>query len=199
MSRRPALPPPRRQPRHHHHRDRRGPRRPGARPLTAAERATTVLTGDGTVGHPDHAPYDRGIATYTVHTVPHAWIQQTHDRGIVVTPWATAAATAACSTSPSTTTPPRPRGPAATGTVTGDSAFMRNREQAPDRDVMAAVHDEGHAHHSQSPLAPRRVLGAENMAFTAVLLVPDTRYSVGPGSDPGDEFALWLAHIDTSS
>lgn len=50
--------------------------------------AVTVVTGDGTLGHPPSAPYDRGLSTATCHRVPQAWVEQTRPSGRIVTPWA---------------------------------------------------------------------------------------------------------------
>jgi protein-L-isoaspartate(D-aspartate) O-methyltransferase len=49
----------------------------------------TVITGDGELGHPPHAPYDRILSTATCHSVPLSWIEQTRPGGRIVTPWAT--------------------------------------------------------------------------------------------------------------
>jgi protein-L-isoaspartate O-methyltransferase len=46
----------------------------------------TVVTADGTLGHPDNAPYDRVIATASAVEVPHAWVEQTRPGGRVVLP-----------------------------------------------------------------------------------------------------------------
>jgi protein-L-isoaspartate(D-aspartate) O-methyltransferase len=45
----------------------------------------TCVTGDGALGHPDRAPYDRLLATCSVATVPPAWLEQTRPGGLVVT------------------------------------------------------------------------------------------------------------------
>lgn len=50
--------------------------------------AVTVITGDGALGHPPGAPYDRVLSTATCHLVPWAWIEQTRPGGRIVTPWA---------------------------------------------------------------------------------------------------------------
>jgi protein-L-isoaspartate O-methyltransferase len=46
----------------------------------------TVVTGDGTVGHADNAPYDRVICTASALHVPYAWVEQTRPEGKIVLP-----------------------------------------------------------------------------------------------------------------
>lgn len=152
----------------------------------------TVITGDATFGWPPSAPYDRIIATYAVHTVPYAWVRQTAPGGIIVLPWVAGLCNGVL-----IRLTVHDGGTAAEGRVIGDSAFMWDRNQRPDRDVMATVRNQSRAGASRTALDPRRVLGDENMAFTAGVLVPHTRYSVGHG--PDGEFALWLADTTTGS
>lgn len=45
----------------------------------------TCVTGDGALGHPARAPYDRLLATCSVSTIPPAWLEQTRRGGLVVT------------------------------------------------------------------------------------------------------------------
>jgi methyltransferase of ATP-grasp peptide maturase system len=45
----------------------------------------TCVTGDGALGHPERAPYDRLLATCSVATIPPAWLEQTRPGGLVVT------------------------------------------------------------------------------------------------------------------
>lgn len=45
----------------------------------------TCVAGDGALGHPGRAPYDRVIATCSVATIPLAWLEQTRPGGLVVT------------------------------------------------------------------------------------------------------------------
>ncbi|MFE3205687.1 methyltransferase domain-containing protein [Embleya sp. NPDC059237] len=50
--------------------------------------APTVITGDGTLGAPDHAPFDRVHATAAfTHQVPYAWIEQARADAVIVAPW----------------------------------------------------------------------------------------------------------------
>ncbi len=47
----------------------------------------TVITGDGASGHPEHAPYDRVIATASVRDIPYTWVAQCRDSGRILLPW----------------------------------------------------------------------------------------------------------------
>lgn len=46
-----------------------------------------LVVGDGTLGHPAGAPYDRVLATVAAKHAPGAWVAQTRPGGIIVTPW----------------------------------------------------------------------------------------------------------------
>ncbi|MFC7328709.1 methyltransferase domain-containing protein [Marinactinospora rubrisoli] len=48
-----------------------------------------LVVGDGVLGVPDGAPYDRLLATVAAHDVPTAWIGQVRPGGVIVTPWST--------------------------------------------------------------------------------------------------------------
>ena len=50
-------------------------------------RNATAVLGDGAEGLPDHAPYDRVIATLSVSVVPYTWVAQTRTGGYIITPW----------------------------------------------------------------------------------------------------------------
>ncbi|MEK8171022.1 rRNA adenine N-6-methyltransferase family protein [Streptomyces sp. M19] len=45
--------------------------------LEAIGYSTWTVTGDGLLGHPRRAPYDRTIATCALRRIPHAWVRQT--------------------------------------------------------------------------------------------------------------------------
>ncbi|MGH3932401.1 MAG: methyltransferase domain-containing protein, partial [Pseudonocardiaceae bacterium] len=50
--------------------------------------AVTVVTGDGELGYPPGAPYDRVISTAECTTIPYSWVAQTRSGGRILTPWA---------------------------------------------------------------------------------------------------------------
>ncbi len=52
--------------------------------LEAAGYSTWTVTGDGLLGHPRNAPYDRTIATCAVRRIPYTWVRQTRPGGIVL-------------------------------------------------------------------------------------------------------------------
>ncbi|MET9529229.1 ATP-grasp peptide maturase system methyltransferase [Streptomyces sp. NPDC006649] len=52
--------------------------------LEAAGFETWTVAGDGLLGHPRRAPYDRVIATCAVRRIPFTWIRQTKPGGIVL-------------------------------------------------------------------------------------------------------------------
>ena len=55
---------------------------------TEAARSVAVVTGDGALGHPPRAPYDRIMATCELPSVPAAWPAQCVPGGLVLAPLA---------------------------------------------------------------------------------------------------------------
>lgn len=167
--------------------------------LSRAGHQPAVVVGDASLGHGDRAPYDRVIATYAVHTVPYAWVAQTRPGGVVVVPWGTGLYNGVL-----LQLTVRGDG-SALGHVVDDSAFMWDRGQRPGADVVDGIRhasasasaSASAAEESRTALDPRRVLGDDDMAFTAGVLVPGARYSVGHG--PGGEFTLWLGDERTGA
>ncbi|MGW0880438.1 ATP-grasp peptide maturase system methyltransferase [Streptomyces sp. NPDC002671] len=92
--------------------------------LDSAGCSTWTVTGDGLLGHPHRAPYDRVIATCAVRRIPYAWIRQTKPGGIVLGtvgswPWGTGLAKVTVGEDGT-----------AEGTIIGRSSFMQARAQA---------------------------------------------------------------------
>ncbi|MGH3839063.1 MAG: methyltransferase domain-containing protein [Pseudonocardiaceae bacterium] len=50
--------------------------------------AVTVATGDGALGYPAGALYDRVIATAAANRIPYPWVAQTRPGGRILLPWA---------------------------------------------------------------------------------------------------------------
>ncbi|MBT2366370.1 ATP-grasp peptide maturase system methyltransferase [Streptomyces sp. ISL-10] len=85
--------------------------------------STWTVTGDGLLGHPHRAPYDRVIATCAVRRIPYAWVRQTKPGGIVLStvgswPWGTGLAKLTVGD-----------GGTAEGAIIGRSSFMQARAQ----------------------------------------------------------------------
>ncbi|RJL23199.1 methyltransferase domain-containing protein [Bailinhaonella thermotolerans] len=55
--------------------------------LAAAGFSPTVITADGTLGHPEQGPYDRVHVTCGVREIPYAWVEQTRPGGLIAAPY----------------------------------------------------------------------------------------------------------------
>ncbi|MGW7350754.1 ATP-grasp peptide maturase system methyltransferase [Streptomyces sp. NPDC054784] len=93
--------------------------------LETAGFSTWTVTGDGLLGHPRRAPYDRVIATCAVRRLPYAWIRQTRPGGIVLATvggaWHYGTGLAKVAVAEDGT---------AEGRIIGRSSFMQARSQA---------------------------------------------------------------------
>ncbi|GGM05952.1 hypothetical protein GCM10010129_57010 [Streptomyces fumigatiscleroticus] len=63
--------------------------RDAAARLRAADLAPCVVAGDGELGHPARAPYDRILCTAAVRSIPAAWLRQIRPGGIILRPFDT--------------------------------------------------------------------------------------------------------------
>jgi protein-L-isoaspartate(D-aspartate) O-methyltransferase len=108
----------------------------------------TVLTGDGERGAPDHAPFDRVMATAAVRTVPYSWASQTREDGLIVAPY---------------TGPGHPGGllvltvsqGAATGSVECDAPFMPMRGHGLSQAELRAIDTDPHLRIEITPTGQR--------------------------------------------
>jgi protein-L-isoaspartate(D-aspartate) O-methyltransferase len=151
--------------------------------------AVSMLTGDGALGYPRRAPYDRVISTACVYQVPYPWIAQTRPGGLVLTPWGTEyynghllALTVAGDGS-------------ATGRIVGKTAFMALRDQRIPWTPLSAIvteDSEGHAEEKLSRRHPRHYI-ADYDARTAIgVQVPRCIPRYTPPNDQDPDGILWL-------
>ncbi|MEV2215405.1 ATP-grasp peptide maturase system methyltransferase [Streptomyces sp. NPDC050997] len=92
--------------------------------LEEAGFSTWTVTGDGLLGHPARASYDRVIATCAVRRIPYTWVRQTKPGGIILAtigswPYGTGLAKVTVNEDGS-----------AEGRIIGRSSFMQARSQA---------------------------------------------------------------------
>ncbi|NDK26920.1 methyltransferase [Streptomyces sp. TR1341] len=93
--------------------------------LETAGFSTWTVTGDGLLGHPRRAPYDRVIATCAVRRIPYSWVRQTKPSGIIL---ATVGGTWHYGTGLAKVTVAEDG--TAEGRIAGRSSFMQARSQA---------------------------------------------------------------------
>ncbi|MFG2667434.1 protein-L-isoaspartate O-methyltransferase [Streptomyces sp. NPDC048387] len=129
--------------------------------------APLVIPGDGLLGAPDRAPFDRVISTAAVRRVPHSWVEQTHDGGQILTPFGTAYSNAGLLGL-------TVHGGQAQGRFIGSSAYMWVRADRP----TVELHVPEESTSRRSPIAPDQVLsGGYLQDFAIGLQVPDVSFS----------------------
>ncbi|MGH4019262.1 MAG: methyltransferase domain-containing protein [Pseudonocardiaceae bacterium] len=155
------------------------------RALTATGYDVTTVTGDGAVGHPPRAPYDRIIATASVQRVPYPWIAQTRPGGRVITPWGNAyhnGALLSLSVADDGT---------ALGGIVGDVAFMWLRAQrVPRASFDDARCDDGTAAVTHTDLHPYHVAGDYDASLAISLRVADCANIYCPVDGRCDEYRV---------
>jgi protein-L-isoaspartate(D-aspartate) O-methyltransferase len=152
----------------------------------------TVVAGNGALGYPPRAPYDRIIATAAVQRVPYRWIAQTRPGGRVITPWGNAyhnGALLSLAVSVDGT---------AVGRVVGDAAFMWLRDQRVPRarfdDAWCADAD---AATTWTDLDPYYVVGDYDASLAISLRVTDCTNIYCPVDGCPEEYRV--AFVDPSS
>ncbi|MFC4563220.1 methyltransferase domain-containing protein [Nocardiopsis mangrovi] len=158
--------------------------------LLAAGRFPRVVTGDGTRGVPEDAPFDRVLATVAANTIPYAWVEQTVPGGLVVAPWGTPYSSAGL-----LRLAVRDDG-TAEGRVSGRAGFMLLRGQrAPLGGWRRHVNTGTPATTAESTTTVDLgdLVGLDGPARYAIgVLVPDL-YQVERHADDGSgEYTLWL-------
>lgn len=148
--------------------------------LEVAGHSTWTVTGDGLLGHPARAPYDRVIATCAVRRIPYTWVRQTKPGGIVLAtvgswPYGTGLAKVAVNDDGS-----------AEGQIIGRSSFMHARAQAPSHltgDLSART---AYADTERLARIPPLLLDEWMPAFMAQLATPGAQFvraTTGDGTE----------------
>lgn len=162
--------------------------------------AVTVITGDGALGYPPEAPYDRLIATVGSIQIPYAWVEQTRPGGRIVAPsWALDyhGLLAVLTVTQDGT---------ATGQFVDDVSFMRLRNQRIDpRYHVFSYTDEEHEQATviETGIHPAEVASGD-YALGAIIAVGTRvhgcRMGYFPSKDPeSNNGILWLVDHDSGS
>ncbi|WP_405937342.1 ATP-grasp peptide maturase system methyltransferase [Streptomyces sp. NBC_00726] len=160
--------------------------------LESAGYSTWTVTGDGLLGHPRRAPYDRVIATCAVRRIPYTWIRQTKPGGIVLATvggaWHYGTGLAKVVVAGDGT---------AEGGIIGRSSFMQARSQAEvpvDGDLSArTAYPDSERETEVSPLLLEKWMPA----FLAQLAAPGARFT--RATTPEGDRLLYLFDPDRES
>ncbi|MBB5938055.1 methyltransferase domain-containing protein [Streptomyces zagrosensis] len=136
------------------------------RQVRAAGVEAHIHCGDGALGWPADAPYDRAIATYAVDRVPWAWVAQTRPGGRIVTPWGRLGHVALTVADD---------GASASGWMQGLATFMPSRGTGPER-TRDDIRD-AHPLRVQGPVEidVRALHTHTSLLFALCVLLPDVR------------------------
>jgi methyltransferase of ATP-grasp peptide maturase system len=145
--------------------------------LEEAGFSTWTVTGDGLLGHPPRAPYDRVIATCAVRRIPYAWIRQTKPGGIILTtvgswPYGTGLAKVVVHEDGT-----------AEGRIIGRSSFMHARSQAATHEYGDLTARTAYPETERPTKLPPTLLDDWMPAFLAQLAAPGTQLVHGRATD----------------
>ncbi|MFF4948669.1 methyltransferase domain-containing protein [Streptomyces chattanoogensis] len=161
------------------------------RNLEASGLSPTVLTGDGMIGCPSRAPFDRLICTYTVREVPYSWVEQTPG-GRIVAPWGSSFY------SHSFVTLDVADG-AAQGRFTGTPAFMWDRTHRAGSGRISDYYRGEVGTKSRTKINPRNVRWHDDAEFAISLTVTDAWCTLREADDGSDEATYWILADDRKS
>ncbi|MFF8566418.1 ATP-grasp peptide maturase system methyltransferase [Streptomyces albidoflavus] len=131
--------------------------------------STWTVTGDGLLGHPPRAPYDRVIAACAGRRVPYAWVRQTRPGGVILTTlgtWAHGAGLAKVTVGADGT---------AEGRIVGPVSFMQARAQAQPPVTGDLAARAAYADSEREVRVPPSALDEWTPAFLAQLTVPEAQ------------------------
>ncbi|MEW1551198.1 methyltransferase domain-containing protein [Streptomyces tsukubensis] len=156
--------------------------------LLAHAPGVRVELGDGSLGAPGRAPYDRIIATYAVERVPWSWVAQTRPGGRIVFPWGRLGHVALDVADD---------GASAHGWVQGLAQFMPDRAMGsgtePGFTEVRGTGEPGDERPWTRDLAPLR--DDWDLRFALRVAEPGLRYTV---AEDGDGWNAWLHDQDAS-
>jgi hypothetical protein len=161
------------------------------RALRRTGHPVTVVTADGTLGHPDNAPYDRVVATASATEVPHAWVAQTRPGGRIVLPLVGGffeRQAFLCLTVGGDGT--------ARGRFHGAAGFMRLRGQRDDRRLWRVWNQEG-AQVAATAAFPREPFAEFEAGFAVGLRLRG--WVVGKREEPAGAAILMMSHFASGS
>ncbi|MGH3798471.1 MAG: methyltransferase domain-containing protein [Pseudonocardiaceae bacterium] len=158
-------------------------------------RKVRTITGDGALGYPPGAPFDRIIATAAVHHIPYPWVNQTRPGGRILLPWANSYTGTLVSLTVD-------EHGTAHGGIVGDSSFMWLRDQrvrrGPIRDVVGQ--NEDRAETSMSGLHPSWVsTGNQGARFAIGQRVPHCQWRYWPYDESDGVGVFWLLDFQSRS
>lgn len=156
--------------------------------------AVCTVTGDGALGYPPRAPYDRIIATAAVQHIPYPWVAQTRPGGRVVFPWA-------CSYTGALVALTVSGDGNACGGIVGESSFMWLRAQRERRGPVADVigTDEDRATVYTTTLHPHAVAGDQHARFAIGQRVTRCQWRYWPFDECTGAGVFWLLDFTTRS
>jgi protein-L-isoaspartate(D-aspartate) O-methyltransferase len=152
--------------------------------------AVTVVTGDGALGYPSGAPYDRVIVTAACNQIPYAWAAQTRPGGRILVPWADTYAGGLLALTVADDG-------SACGNIVAESNFMWLRQQRDTRGAVKPTASDGmrdpdrtdasvttlHPHHVTEPHGARLAIGQR---------VPGCQWRYLPWEPDDPVGVLWL-------
>ncbi len=157
--------------------------------------AVTVVTGEGALGYPPGAPYDRVIVTAACNQIPYAWVAQTRPGGRIVLPWADtySGGLLALTVADDGT---------ARGNIVAESNFMWLRAQRDTRGAVKptavkpttgdGVRDPGRTDARVTTLHPHHVTGPHGARLAIGQRVPGCQWRYWPWEPRDPVGVLWL-------
>ncbi|MGH4007871.1 MAG: methyltransferase domain-containing protein [Pseudonocardiaceae bacterium] len=158
----------------------------------------TTVVGDGALGYPPGAPYDRLIATAACQWVPYPWVAQTRPGGRIVTPWGMQYynfGLLALTVNDDGT---------ATGQIVDSVSFMWLRDQRiACRAISATAEQDAPASVTETSVHPAEVANAQHLPGACIAIgtrVHNCRSGyIRPDTDPHGEGVLWLVDHESDS